>query len=227
MDPFYNRVTYKGQQDITNNGSISTKLQCEDYEVDFVPNMKLIYQRIRIEMHYEMKNTISKATEFCKTCVAVNPADPKEVVAMVGPDIACQDLKCHTNLKVTSSLPSSYKFQRGSNIKLSIPFKISNSGEDSYVTQLNVKLTGIEFSRTPPNCASIGNLTMQCDLKNEGPLRKTDALEQIIELNVLKAGESFNVAAHAASVNQELPNSNNSLIMEVKMVDFSRVHVHG
>lgn len=230
MDPLHKRVTYKGVNVIipTKDLTIShIHQECESYIVDFEPNMNLVYEKVLLQLRYNIESPETKGNAFCETCVKVNPAIDKFVEAMIPPDIQCKGAKCDTNLQVTSDLLNDRRFVRGSSNLIIVNFDVTNSGEASYVTKLSItKSETVDFARIPQNCHKISVNNMECDLKN-GPLYTDSTLHQTIELDLKNAGKSFKVEAHSYSINKEDKNHYNSIVREVHVIDSSTVQIAG
>lgn len=229
LDPDHKRVNFENSTELTRNVTIGNVEKCFPFSVATKSNYNLISNEIRIEMHHKMLHSGADSQTFCEHCVAVNPADAKMVSANIGYDTGCRHAKCVSDLRVTSSLASDFKFERGSTKTLSAVFAVSNRGEVSFSTHLMVTLVGtVRFKRIPNFCIESEQNVMECVLMTNGPLNRGGRSEQRIEIDLSQAsGESFGITAHAKSGSNDPSNDNNTMDILVRIVDRSLVNALG
>lgn len=108
------------------NATATVQQQCRELEATITFSLADIFKPIDIEMTYMVTNQASQndsgrsnvicepisimnsshsiSTDFCSTCVAVNPNDAKVIGSKVVFSSGCKSSKCVADLKVTSRL---------------------------------------------------------------------------------------------------------------------------
>lgn len=227
LDPMHSRVTQNDLKVITLNKTISNVEQCSEMQLKIKFQPAKSDKKLEFEMHYEIFDTVPDSEEFCTTCFAVDPAVPKVVKADAFFLTGCGGgEKCVTDLRLTSSLTNDYKFVLGSSKKLSIKYTVTNYGQNSFYTQLNVFTTGLPFSATPSGCIKTEYAAMTCVLKSD-MLGQGGSTDLWVDIDVSRVSNDFEVHASSFSSNNEISNTYNTLVLKVPLTEYSNVRVTG
>lgn len=227
LDPMHGRVTQNDSRLIALNKTISNIEQCSEMQLKIKFNAAKSDKKLEFEMHYEIFDTVPDSEEFCSTCFAVDPALPKVVKADAFFLTGCGKEKCITDLRLTSSLTNDYKFVLGSTKKLSIKFTVTNYGQNSFYTQLNVSTTGLlPFMATPSGCKKTDYAAMTCVLRSD-MLGEGGSTDLWVDIDVSRVSADFEVHASSFSSNNEMSNRYNTLVLKVPLTEFSKVQVTG
>lgn len=217
-----------GVAELCRNMSVSVKFSIVD-----------IFKPIDIEMHYKLLNTLpnasvdsdakSSTTEFCSSCVAVNPVDPKFAKNKVVFSTGCRNEKCIADLSLNAALQhQSLPYILGSSKTLSIEYKIENHGETAYLAQIRVEIPGgVLFSKVPSSCImDVDDLL--CDINNGSPLFNGNTATLKVMLDTTKLdGEKLSIKAQVFSTGEEQNNDDNFVDMVIPLAEFSDVEISG
>ncbi|CAO1393862.1 unnamed protein product [Diamesa hyperborea] len=206
---------------------------CWEFEIFTKSTLADIFKPIEIEMKYELVQKIPDGgSEFCTTCVLIDPNASKTIVTKVPFITGCKGERCMSDLKLVGTLINvKQPYVLGSTKTIAVQYEISNAGETAYLTQLMVTIpTNLtQFSRVPPNC-KLNNLEslMTCDISGGKPLAQNDQITLTINLDASRLqGSSFMINASVSSTGDELNPSNNQYLNEVFMTEFSDIEMVG
>jgi hypothetical protein len=85
--------------------TIKNKEQSSTLQLKVTYLEKHLLKPINIEMHYDFLQKVPESSnEFCKTCIAMNPHDPKVVRTRIVFKTDCTEAKCTADLKLDSKI---------------------------------------------------------------------------------------------------------------------------
>lgn len=213
---------------------------CRNITVSVKFSIADIFKPIDIEMHYKILNTlanytdnsiesISSTTEFCTSCVAVNPVDPKFVKNKVVFSTGCKSEKCIADLSLTGELlQQSLPYILGSSRTLSLEYKIQNYGETAYLAQIRVEIpNNVIFSKIPSSCIMQKN-DLLCDINNGSPLFNGNSATLKVTMDTTKLdGDKLMIKAQVFSTGEELNNNDNFVETIIPLAEFSDIEISG
>lgn len=238
VDPNLNRVSFypnKIQTTQLTNVSLTSVDRCGNFNMNVRGTLKDIFKPITIELSFETEKQIDERTsEFCGTCVVLDPrhsASKSEHVAFktgCSDDKACKPEFTLGGHVINVELP----YLLGSTKTLTVNYVLFNLGEPSYQTQLTISIpTNItQFSKVPPSCQREANDSrMVCDINEGKPLMngETAMLDVILDSSNLE-GKLFFVYAEVSS----RADDKNKIVSkkhetEIPMREFSEVQLVG
>ncbi|XP_016972356.1 integrin alpha-PS3-like [Drosophila rhopaloa] len=198
--------------------------QCQVFEAQVRNTKKDMFTPIELEMHYELTNKVSVSGEFCETCVAVDPAEPKVYTEKINIAVYTADLRLR-------SKNVSLSFILGSSDTIRLSYEITNNGETAYLPQFNVTSTPrLAFAQLPGNCrvGDYDDQVMVCDLNRGGPLAKGDSDSVTISFDVSQfSGQSLSIHAEVSSVGKEKNPTDNKQSVEISLEEIAEIDVSG
>lgn len=238
LDGQLGRATFDDRTNLYEiNSTVTADEQCVDLTAFVTFSVPDIFKPIELEMAYNVIDDVPQnSSDFCKNCVAVNPADPKSVKNKVVFSTGCKASKCVADLSVKSSLVDVRKlpFILGSLSSLLIDYQITNTGETAYLAQIRITLpdTTTGFTKTPSNCVlnedQAESNSMLCDVNAGSPMFIGDTTSIRISIDVTKLdGNEFLVKANVFSTGDELNASDNSVEDVIPLAEFSDIEITG
>lgn len=218
------------------HSTITGTEQCVDLSAIVTFSIADIFKPIELEMMYNIINVVPQnGTEFCSSCVAVNPNDPKSVKNKIVFSTGCKSAKCVADLKLKSSLVDvKQPYILGSTSSLLIDYNIVNSGETAYLTQIEITLpeSNVAFTKTPSNCKIVDDSpnanVMLCDMKSGSPMFNGDKDSLRISVDTTKlTGTELIVKARVSSTGDELNDADNSVENVIALGEFSEIEIIG
>ncbi|XP_017835481.2 LOW QUALITY PROTEIN: integrin alpha-PS3-like [Drosophila busckii] len=201
--------------------------QCRVVEVEVRYSEKDIFQPIELEMHYELTKKVPDSEEFCETCVAVDPADPKVYSEKIIFSTGCATDICIADLQL-SGKDMSPSYILGSSKTLRMTYEVTNQGETAYLPQLNVTSSSrLNFAQTPGTC-NVFEAVMVCDLNRGRPLMKGDKDSVTISFDVSAlTGSALTINAEVFSTGQERNPLDNKLISLIALQQYTEIDASG
>lgn len=173
--------------------------------------------------------------DFCKTCVAINPSDPKVAKNKIVFITGCKNPKCIADLKLTGKLIDvNVPYVLGSSSSMLVDYEILNSGETAYLTQLRITLpdANVGFTKIPSHCdivdESPNDNVMLCTLNGASPLFNNEKSSMRISVDTSKLdGTELVIKAEAISTSDEQNDSDNLLETVIELQEFSDIEIFG
>lgn len=232
----YNRASFSAREiQKTHQYQIELTRQneCSDFIVHVRGTLNDIFKPIHIEVKYDTVEKIPEtSSDFCESCVALDPRDSKSVSTKVTFITGCSGERCVSDLAVVGTLLNVRQpYVLGSTPTIAIQYDISNAGESAYLTQLKISIpTNVtQFSRVPPSCREENNKRdMVCDINAGKPVANGESVKLDINLEASKLeGESFRVFAIVSSTGDEHRPIDNEYENEIFLTEFSDVELIG
>ncbi|XP_017027542.1 integrin alpha-PS3-like isoform X1 [Drosophila kikkawai] len=201
--------------------------QCRVFEVQVRYSEKDIFTPIDLEMHYELIKKVPESEEFCDTCVAVDPADPKVYQDKIIFSTGCANDVCNADLQLKSKDVSS-TYILGSADTLRLNYEITNVGETAYLPQFNVtSASRLPFAQVPGNC-KVTEAYMVCDLNRGRPLAKGDRDSLTVSFDVSQlSGLSLIITAEVFSTGREANPMDNRQVNVIGLKEFTEIDATG
>ncbi|KAH8277662.1 hypothetical protein KR018_003291, partial [Drosophila ironensis] len=201
--------------------------QCQIFEVQVRYSEKDIFTPIDLEIHYEVTKKIPDTDEFCTTCVAVDPAEPKVYTEKIIFSTGCSTDVCVADLQLSSKNVSP-TYILGSADILRLNYEVTNNGETAYLPQFNVTSSSrLPFAQVPGNC-KVTEAFMVCDLKGGRPLAKGDSDSITISFDVSQLGGlSLIISAEVFSTGHEKNPMDNKQTNVISLQEFTEIDATG
>ncbi|KAH8246598.1 hypothetical protein KR038_003787 [Drosophila bunnanda] len=201
--------------------------QCRVFEVQVRYSEKDIFTPIDLEMHYELTKKVPDSEEFCDTCVAVDPAEPKVYQDKIIFSTGCANDVCNADLQLKSRDVSS-TYILGSADTLRLNYEITNVGETAYLPQFNVtSASRLPFAQVPGNC-KVTEAYMVCDLNRGRPLAKGDRDSVTVSFDVSQlSGLSLIITAEVFSTGREANPTDNRQVNVIGLKEFTEIDATG
>lgn len=208
---------------------------CSDYNIYVRGNIADIFKPVIIDFRYDLKDKIPEYdSNFCETCVALDPSDNKIASKKIPFSTGCGDERCVPDLVVVGTLVNVRQpYVLGSTKTIEIKYEISNTRESAYLTQLSVKIPSnvTDFSRIPSSCRiqdSPTRETMICDINQGKPIKSQETVELIVYLDATRLdGESLKIFANVTSAGDEFRPVDNFYTNEIILTEFSDIEFNG
>ncbi|KAH8401664.1 hypothetical protein KR009_007208, partial [Drosophila setifemur] len=229
VDTQRNRATFTQTQTNVRTFRANAGLteQCQSFEVQVRFSEKDVFTPINLEMHYEVIHKIPETEAFCETCVAVDPADPKDTTTEIIFSTGCAAEVCVADLQLKSKDVSS-TYILGSSNTLRLNYEITNHGEPAYLPQFNVtRPNRVDFAQFPGNCKVIDPV-MVCDLSRGRPLAKGEKNSITISFDVSQlSGPSLIINAEVFSAGHEKNPMDNKQTNVISLEEFTEIDATG
>ncbi|KAH8291423.1 hypothetical protein KR054_011554 [Drosophila jambulina] len=201
--------------------------QCRVFEVQVRYSEKDIFTPIDLEMHYELTKKVPDSEDFCDTCVAVDPAEPKVYQNKIIFSTGCANDVCNADLQLKSKDVSS-TYILGSADTLRLNYEITNVGETAYLPQFNVtSASRLPFAQVPGNC-KVTEAYMVCDLNRGRPLAKGDRDSVTVSFDVSQlSGLSLIITAEVFSTGREANPTDNRQVNVIGLKEFTEIDATG
>ncbi|KAH8253011.1 hypothetical protein KR032_003177 [Drosophila birchii] len=223
--------------------------QCRIFEVQVRYSEKDIFTPIDLDMHYELTKKVPDSEgefliyfleckhflkylnilfiEFCETCVAVDPAEPKVYQDKIIFSTGCANDVCNADLQLKSKDVSS-TYILGSADTLRLNYEITNMGETAYLPQFNVTSSSrLAFAQVPGNC-KVTDAYMVCDLNRGRPLAKGDRDSVTVSFDVSQlSGLSLIITAEVFSTGREANPTDNRQVNVIGLKEFTEIDATG
>ncbi|KAH8388159.1 hypothetical protein KR200_011056 [Drosophila serrata] len=201
--------------------------QCRVFEVQVRYSEKDIFTPIDLEMHYELTKKVPDSEEFCDTCVAVDPAEPKVYQDKIIFSTGCANDVCNADLQLKSKDVSS-TYILGSADTLRLNYEITNVGETAYLPQFNVtSASRLPFAQVPGNC-KVTEAYMVCDLNRGRPLAKGDRDSVTVSFDVSQlSGLNLIITAEVFSTGREANPTDNRQVNVIGLKEFTEIDATG
>lgn len=237
LDPKYNRAS-TNEDGIKKVNVEKFKLlkskTCRKYKVFVQLSYAEILKPINIKISFDILAKIPQdSNKFCDTCVIIDPKSPKVLKKSIKFFTGCKDEICEHDLSVTGTINNGRKqFILGSQRTMSVEYKIENTGEPAYMTQMKVEISSnsTQFSHIPSSCSIdlINKNIMVCDINNRMPIKDQETVKLNFTVDATQfVGDTFIIIAEVTSVGQEKLPEDNKLVSEVSLAEISRVDVIG
>ncbi|XP_016972539.1 integrin alpha-PS3 isoform X2 [Drosophila rhopaloa] len=201
--------------------------QCQVFETQVRYSEKDIFTPIDLAMHYELTKKVPDSEEFCETCVAVDPAEPKVYTEKIIFSTGCATAVCTADLQLRSKNVGPI-FILGSANTLRLNYEITNNGETAYLPQFNVtSRSRLAFAQVPGNC-KVADAVMVCDLNRGRPLAKGDSDSVTISFDVSQlSGQSLIIHAEVFSTGYEKNPTDNSQTNVIGLREYTEIDASG
>lgn len=212
---------------------LTSKEHCWDFQVFVKGTQNSIFQRLETDFKFDLIQKIPEhKTEFCDTCVTLDPREPKVISSRIPFNTGCGSDRCVSDLQLSGTLTNIRQpYVLGSTRTLTLQYEITNAGESAYFTQLNISIpTNVtQFSKLPSFChEEYGNQLMICDINAGKPVKNGEKVLLDITLDATKLdGESFEVVAVVTSAGDEKKPEDNQYVNKILLTEFSDVELVG
>ncbi|XP_055844968.1 integrin alpha-PS3 [Episyrphus balteatus] len=228
VDPQVKRVTLlqSNSAELSFNAAAVTDNQCRLLDANVRFNTADIFKPIELEMHYDLIKGVPNSEEFCDTCAAVDPAEPKVNVEKIIFSTGCKTDICTADLKITSSgLSSTYIL--GSSKTISVTYEVTNSGETAYLPQINITSSNkMPFNKIPASC-DLHDDVLLCDLNRGQPMLNGKQSITIIYDATQIEGTSMTLTAAVFSTGKEQNPSDNVVRDYITLREFTEIEATG
>ncbi|XP_068146728.1 integrin alpha-PS3 isoform X2 [Drosophila tropicalis] len=223
------KFTQSSSNELSFTADAKVTQQCRVFDCDVRYSEKDIFKPIEMEMHYELtKNVPNDTAEFCQTCVAVDPADPKVYSEKIIFVTGCASEICIADLQLTAKDVSS-TFTLGSANTLRLNYEITNNGETAYLPQFNITSSSrLNYAQIPWNCRVDEAHVMLCDLHGGRPLAKGEKDTISISFDVSSLdGRNLIIDAEVFSTGNEKNSTDNQLHTVIGLVEYTEIDATG
>lgn len=190
-------------------------------------------------MHYNIINTLSayllisnSSTEFCTSCVVVNPFDSKFIKTDIIFSNKCNNKICISDLRLNEVLQQSLgnRYVIGSSKILPLTYEINNYGDPAYLPKIHVEIpNAVRFSIIPSNCVTAENLSsnyLLCDFNNGNPFENGNSVVFNVSLDATTFnGETIAIKANVFDVGKNLNTHKNTFVNNITLIEFSEVSI--
>ncbi|XP_053683048.1 integrin alpha-PS3-like [Sabethes cyaneus] len=222
-----------GNSFLNGTGKINNDDFCQEFDVRVKPSFADIYKPIYVDFSYNLLSRIPTNSEFCESCVLMDPKLGSSVREKISYKTGCAGETCIAELKLDAAwvdLTSPYII--GSTRTATLQYEVLNSGENAFLPQLNVTLPSqLSLAKLPPQCKLTNlndGLNVLCDLNNGLPMRTGSATKMLLVLDMTKLeGKSFSFIAEVFSTSEETNREDNTLETTVALQEFSEIEVIG
>lgn len=124
LDPHHGRMNYAGKNTIVINSTVSSVEECRKLEVNVQYLPQFIFRPVIFDLYFDVLDRIpdsegthkqqkkvflnvlfvSLLLEFCSTCIAINPTNPKVVQSKVIFTTGCISDRCMADLRISSTV---------------------------------------------------------------------------------------------------------------------------
>ncbi|XP_030384138.1 integrin alpha-PS3 isoform X2 [Scaptodrosophila lebanonensis] len=229
VDPQVKRVSFTQTRtnELSFNATAGATQQCRVFECNVVYSVNDIFKPIDLEMHYQLVKGVPDSEEFCETCVAVDPADPKVFTERIIFSTGCVSEICIADLQLVSkNVDNTYTL--GSDNTFRVNYDITNNGEAAYLPQFNVTSSSrLRFSQIPWNC-KVNDAVMVCDLNRGRPLAKgdKDSISISFDMSSLR-DSSLIISAEVFSTGYEKNPMDNKLTNVISLREYTEIDATG
>lgn len=199
----------------------------QDFTIDIA--VQDIQKPVIFKYEHKLLNIPKSEKNFCQTCVAVDPRDKKEISLELPVNTGCRKSVCRPNLKLVGKLINvESPMILGETKNVSIHYKISNSGEPAYSTQLSLNVSNsIKYASIPSSC-SRGKVDEEliCNIRSGKPLKNLETFEFDIILDISKCEDNFvNVAAEISCSGDDVDKNDNFALLTMTLERESKLEV--
>lgn len=223
--------TENGQNEFQKNVTISNQQKCFEFDASVKFDLAYIFRPIEFQLSFALTNQEMAQKQFCTDCVTIDPTKTNSAQASVIFNTGCAGIVCEPNLKLESRVVlNTPTFTLGSTKALTIIYKVSNSRESAYLSQLKVVVneeSSVDFSKIPSNCKQ-EEWTLLCDLIFGNAISSGQIVELPIDLDMsLAVGKQLAVHAEVFSSGKEVEPKDNKVMDEIRFVESSEVDING